>query len=67
MFSTLEGPHCEFESDQFDSYACITCNIDGDHIVGSQEVLSLNQLTAHLNKLPLDEYTRERDIIRETW
>jgi hypothetical protein len=65
--SSLEGPHCEFESNRFDTYARISCAIDGDLIVGSQDVLYLNELTARLNRLSLEEYTRDRDFIRESW
>ncbi|HEU0298865.1 MAG TPA: hypothetical protein VFR37_05405 [Longimicrobium sp.] len=65
--STLDGPHCEFESDKFDSHARITCNLDGDEIAASVDVLHLNELTARLNSLPPEEYIRDRDFIRQTW
>jgi hypothetical protein len=65
--SSLQGPHCTFESNRFDTYASITCTIDGDLIVGSQDVLYLNEVTARLNRLSVEDYTRDRDFIRESW
>jgi hypothetical protein len=65
--STLDGPNCEFASNEFDSHARITCLLDGDEIIGSEDVLHLGQLTTRLNSLPLEEYIRDRDFIRTTW
>jgi hypothetical protein len=67
MSAILENLHCELECNRFDSYANITCNIDGGHIAGSQDVRYLIELITRLNNLPLEEYTIERDFIRETW
>jgi hypothetical protein len=59
-----EDAHCEFTCDDFGYEGTITCNLDGETIVSSRDVLWLSRTAGELNRASREEYVTNRDFIR---
>ncbi|HEU4453282.1 MAG TPA: hypothetical protein VF006_28615 [Longimicrobium sp.] len=62
--AATQDAHCEFTCDGFDYEGTITCNLDGETIVSSRDVLWLSRTAWELNQASREEYVTNRDFIR---